>query len=578
MSSSAIGAACIGILLFICVLFRATGSIGWAVALTYSALAIVGADRSGISRVGFVVALVIAFVFSTRSEVLLASSRPRPLRSVFGASALAAVAILGSNPYTSFDMLNRVATGELHQDTAFHSSISAMLKNYGVASTGLNGLVETPYHVFSHLLIAGISRLSGYSVLEVYGVAPWALFAPVLFLTLATVSRALDSTDKITPSYVWGCCAVVLGTMPFLLGRWGVSNSYLISESYLVSLGLLLAGLPVLLKREVSIKDLILAVLLGSMIAAAKASVGLIYAGLWCVRVLMDRRQHVVWLIVAVVTGSVCWVVSSSAAANAGALSLHFMHFIQSAVFGRYLEDARVAVLSGGLPGLKTLALALTALGGFVVIHFWASWIVIFDRVRKQTWRGLLTDPMAAYSLASVAAGMLIVALFKLPEGAVYYFTNVAFFVSAPAVIPALARRLPEVTVYAGSAALVALLIVGMEGLYSASFAARPASVSSEGAAFIGKLVGLRDNAPRSAVLVADPLLHASNPVRRCTARPFTYPAVTEHPWINVIEPVSSEQCEYKYFGFEMYHLSGPNQMPRVQPVLPAGGRFMSTN
>ena len=50
-------------------------------------------------------------------------------------------------PYTFFDMSTRLNAGLVHKDTLFHASIESMLKNYGISSTGLNGLVDVPYYV-----------------------------------------------------------------------------------------------------------------------------------------------------------------------------------------------------------------------------------------------------------------------------------------------------------------------------------------------------------------------------------------------------------------------------------------------
>ena len=96
---------------------------------------------------------------------------------------LTSLTCLGTKSYTSFNMIKRLAADRIAQDTLFHSSIAAMLKNYGVTSTGLHGLVEIQYHVFSHWLYAGVSRLSGVSVFEVYGIIPFLFFIPLLLFS-----------------------------------------------------------------------------------------------------------------------------------------------------------------------------------------------------------------------------------------------------------------------------------------------------------------------------------------------------------------------------------------------------------
>ena len=107
------------------------------------------------------------------------------LNSLILMSISSTIIILGClHSYTSFDMLNRISVGHVHQDTLFHSSISAMIKNYHITSTGLNGLVETPNHALSHALIACVSLLTGVGVIEVYGVLPFVFFAPLLIFSV----------------------------------------------------------------------------------------------------------------------------------------------------------------------------------------------------------------------------------------------------------------------------------------------------------------------------------------------------------------------------------------------------------
>lgn len=52
-------------------------------------------------------------------------------------SWLSALTSLTIHTYTSFNMVDRLHAGLLHQDTLSHASIAAMIKTYGVASTGL---------------------------------------------------------------------------------------------------------------------------------------------------------------------------------------------------------------------------------------------------------------------------------------------------------------------------------------------------------------------------------------------------------------------------------------------------------
>jgi len=46
-----------------------------------------------------------------------------------------------------------------------------------------------------------------------------------------------------------------------------------------------------------------------------------------------------------------------------------------------------------------------------------------------------LKDPIALYSLATVISGAAIVFLFYIPGLALYYFSNIAFFVALPTIV-----------------------------------------------------------------------------------------------------------------------------------------------
>lgn len=560
-------------LLFLChAVSRATESLGWGLALTYAGVGVVAVDGSGTSAVLMLIICAISLAY------LLAGAMLSVGRQVFASASLGVAAILGCNSaYTSFDILQRVSAGHLHQDTGFHASIASMLKNYGVASTGLNGLIETPYHVFSHLLIAGISRLSGEGVLEVYGVAPWVLFAPMLLLTFASFCLVLQNPRRaLSPTSAWAMTSVLLALAPFFFSRWALWNHFFISESYLISLGMFLAGMPLLLKKSVSWEDAFLVVLLSLLLASAKTSVGLIFVGLWLVRAVMWRIEVRLLATAAVSLLCVAWIVSDSASANSGTITVRPLDFIRASSLGRHVEASRVAFTTGHVPSLVNLGLAFAAVMMFVVVHFWASWAVVAEAVRTGGWRRVLSSPIAVYSLAAVLAGLVVVVLFAIPGGSAGYFTTVAFFVSAPAVlviagVTAVREIRPS---YLWGASMIVLLAVGAPSMYIASAAGRPTG-SVAGAKFVDELRRLRSGAPTGVVFAADARLLLANPTTHCRARPFIFPAISERPWTHVIEPVSKKKCEYVNFGFGEYNLEEESQTVSASPVLPKGGRVI---
>ncbi|MCI5224818.1 MAG: hypothetical protein D3924_19660, partial [Candidatus Electrothrix sp. AR4] len=145
MRSSLIALPCFGLLLIFYMLSRQLGSLIWGITLTYGLMWLLVYSRQPWLVPGVYGLATVALLYTLR---FLRVAHHRNLQPIFlmAVAAAAAAAILSIPGYTSFDMLSRLHVGAVHQDTLFHASIAAMIKNYGVVSTGLHGLVETPYH------------------------------------------------------------------------------------------------------------------------------------------------------------------------------------------------------------------------------------------------------------------------------------------------------------------------------------------------------------------------------------------------------------------------------------------------
>ena len=481
--------------------------------------------------------------------------------------------------YTSFDMLSRLQVGDVYQDTLFHASIAAMIKNYGVASTGLHGSVQTPYHTLSHALIAGVSLLSGAGVFEAYGVAPWVFFAPILVFSAVTCSTVLDRTGRLNMPLAWGLTSVLLIVVPILLTRWGVWRSFLISESYLVSLGLLLAGFPLLFKRRLSAFDLLLIPILTALIANAKASVGVVFAVLWLARVLFVRSGRVGRDVAAFALSAVVafWVTFHSAEANQEVIRVLPFDFVATHLaWGEYINKIRQARLIGAQAPLQWTLLAAIAVLSFLAFHFLLTWAIVVRVVRRQGVKAVFADPLSVYALAATAVGVGIVALFTMGSS-VYYFSSVAFFVALPGVVVLLAYTFTRWKVSPYILLVSAILLTGLLMARSlsqdnAAYLTRPQPAHS---AFVDALLELRRTSSIQTAFQLMPAASAFNPVSRCTAQPFVYPAVSERPWINAIPPGSA--CPYQYYAYDQYGIVGGQQAVTVQTAALTAAWWFST-
>jgi hypothetical protein len=572
VSSTKIAMACLGVLLTFYAISYQTKSVIWGLVLTYGLLWLLVYSRSPFF------AQVFYFLFVASGYVALRYLRvARENWSAMILMALiATLTILElATSYTSFDMLPRLHVGNVHQDTLFHASISAMIKNYGISSTALHGLVEIPYHVFSHALIAGISLISGLGVIEVYGVANSVFFAPLLIFSLTVFCGKLDQTRKLPLSLVWTLTCVLLVLLPFLFSRWAIWDSYFVSESYLVSLSLLMLGLAVLFKHHLTWIDLLCVVLIAAMIANAKASVGLIFSGLWFVRLFFintrSLRLFVAVMSVALITGLSVY---EATQANAESIPVDPFHFVRAYFFlGNHLADAGEWIQAGTLPSTSTLVLALCSVGGFFLIHFGVSWVVVGRVAFQGGLRAVFRAPLAVYSLAAVLAGAAIASIFRIDGGAAYYFSNVAFFVSLPglvviAVTLSIRSHFEQQRILIVGVFFVGLL--GLGGFYRASLLSdtRANPHTSE---MVSQLQLMRLTAPLNIVWQPTLNMVTTNPVKRCTAKPFIYPAVSERPWVDVITDGDEERCSYQAYGYVQYGISETHKMVGVAPRLMPG-------
>jgi hypothetical protein len=490
-------------------------------------------------------------------------------------AAIGTATILGtSGAYTSFDMIERLHAGNVHLDTLYHASMSAMIKNYGVTSTGLNGLVETPYHALSHALFAAVSLVSRAPVIEVYGIASWLLFAPLLIFSASASCLMLHSRARLAPSQVWYSVCLILVLAPRVLGRWAVWDSYFVSESYLVALSLFLLAMPLLLAATLGAGDLVILIVIAGFLCSAKASVGMIFIELFGIRLVLLNGRWIMREAFAFLAmmATAAMVVLNSAVANADDVWFAPLDFVEKFSFlGPQLSVAYESLLGAGEVRWWTWLLAAAAVIGFIGLHFSLTWGVVVAAARRVGVRRALRTPVVVISLGAVLAGLCVVSLFGVAGGSAYYFTNVAFFVSLPTAAALLSEFLssPRYASRPVPVAATALVLAVSAGAYWNASAFSGARAQPKHSALIGRLLDARKLTPRGVILKADSMVLASNPVSPCRARPFVFPAVSERPWIGVMG--EHTDCRYEDYGYENYRSAAdPNRA--LLPRWPFGG------
>jgi hypothetical protein len=172
-----------------------------------------------------------------------------------------------------------------------------------------------------------------------------------------------------------------------------------------------------------------------ALIAHSKASVGLFFVGLLMIRVIFLRSHSIyIDLLTTLLSAAIVfWSVIDTVEAVSEFIPIIPLSFISDYSFmGSQFSYALSVILNGKIPSLDIFAFAFFSFVSFILLHFLASWFVIFVNSKYTGISSILKMPVTSYSLASIGAGFFVIMLFSMPGGAVYYFSNVSFFVSIP--------------------------------------------------------------------------------------------------------------------------------------------------
>ncbi len=200
-----------------------------------------------------------------------------------GAPVLAVILFLWVNTLKYANVLEPelAVFGLLHVDTLYHTAISSILTQHGTISTGLDGLVHTPYHALSHLWIGRLSEWLNTTPIHGYYLVIQIIAIPLVIFSLVVCTVMLtDAQHEISFSNILLlpiCLLLLVG-----IGDW---NSYLVSESHAFGMLIFMLGIPLLSQhaREHfgpgATLRLIVICLAGVLMTLAKISVGAIWFG-----------------------------------------------------------------------------------------------------------------------------------------------------------------------------------------------------------------------------------------------------------------------------------------------------------
>jgi hypothetical protein len=176
-------------------------------------------------------------------------------------------------------------------DTLYNLSIAHMIKNYGEASTGLDGIPSIYYHYGSHWIMAQLSKFTGIHLVHMYSFGYPLIFIPLFFhVFLQFVFRVQEWLFKKTDGgllFVLLLMCLFIGVPHHLYAGGLLGISGLVNDSFIISLTILFAFLHTgLLFWQRNVKNEWLFTFLTFLFIVAagivKISTGYVLTGLVC--------------------------------------------------------------------------------------------------------------------------------------------------------------------------------------------------------------------------------------------------------------------------------------------------------
>ena len=573
-SSLEIMIPCIGFLGIFYAISRTMHSVLCGLVITYIIICGTALTTNHIYKYAYYILMIVGVLYTIKNLRI----NPTQWGNILLIGLIGAIVSLGSNTQITFDMLRNVSEGAVHKDTLYHASIAAMIKNYGVVSTGLEGLVETPYHVLSHIMYASISILSGVSVLEVYGVVTGVLFVPLLIFSIVASCVMLEKSLLEKISLLWCVVCGVLVVFPEIFISWGLFASYLVSESYMISLSLFVLSMPYLYKTKIEIHEMAMLIISVSLMSLGKPSVGLIYLAIWVVRVLFFNEKIIKAETLGLGIASIITLVgvfknAKSASGDIMVCSpLHFDFIGRYCFLGGSLINS-LEEMHGEKPfNLVILVKGIVSIASFFIMHYIASWLIVIISLKNDKINIILKRPIVAYMLVPIVCGTIIIMNMYIYGGSEYYFSNISYFISIPVLSIMIVNAIhfsKKKRIYFMVAITLLIAALNFSYIYNKSQLAQK-EISHEHKLFIASLRSLKDG-PLNVVMnpIGEP--HKNNPILIPSAQPFVYPAVSERPWINVITKENIAVNGNIAYGYGSYKINYITHTVTVKPVLLPG-------
>jgi hypothetical protein len=459
--------------------------------------------------------------------------------------------ITSPQPFTQYiSIINGVGS----TDTLYHASISAMIKNHQTISTGLHGIIKTPYHSLSHSIFAGLSSISGMTIIETIEFSKWLLLVPLLIFSICSFCEKIyiqgESNKK------WLITVVILVSFPLLLSSWNFWNNYFNSDSYLLSLILLMIGIERLIKKKLNGYDYIYIFLTLILMSFSKGSTGALYLILITVRLLMteiSNKKRIIIFLNLILIILIFFIYYINSIKN---IKFDYFNFIiDYSTFKNYSYLAE-----------KNYILNIII---FYVMHFLISIVSIIYIYKKNTYNYYYK----LIIIISYLIGCISVAFLNIPGGSVYYISNIAFFVAMPILITELIQYLEiDKNKYYIILLIFSILLIKDQQEWNKNKVYLLNLNTNRN--FINTLIEIRNNTKTNTIIIANKNYIKENITifKDWKCKPYIFTAVTERPWINVF--YSWNDCNYLYYSFGFYGLSPKNNIPTIEFVAPKNATF----
>jgi hypothetical protein len=332
-------------------------------------------------------------------------------------------------------------------DTLFHSAIGNMMLNFGVISTGVDGVASFPYHALSNLWIVALGRALGLDAPSAYSMLVPGIVMPLL-LNQAVRTASVFTTARTSVSFLF---ALIFGA--HLTYSIYDENFYFRSESLTFAISLFLGGTAAIFEiwnlqeSRVIASRWVLWVLLGAALifltTVSKLPTGFVLL------IVFSYAQWRLWglksALVAGVIEATCFLFAYKLAAPMFVMTTfwatqqpYFIHY--------YISRGNVL---------------------FLFSHFIFSWVLL-----SMVWLGLRDRSVKAIVQAFrecqflPAELALLITLILMPLGflltgsAIYYFTNMTMWLSMPVIVGLLSDRADDIFSSMTKGAAIPLLVL----------------------------------------------------------------------------------------------------------------------